>query len=372
MIEFTCVCGQPLRADDADAGRTVRCPACGAARAVPARTAVTPDAPAGDAWGRADRQDGPADDERLPPPQASGKAIVALVLGLTSLLCNALTALPALPALLFGALAWRDVGRSDGRLWGKPLALAGMLVSALSLLCLAPAGGLLGCVGYLRYREAHTAAVEGDLRAKREQESKDNLYQIGLAVHNYEANYGCLPSAAAGRQPGQPRASWRVHLLPYLELQNIYNMYNFDEPWDGPNNSKLLTMMPKVYQLPGDDKAPPGHTYYRALASPAGAVPSAVFCKDPNVRVRFTDIKDGTSNTIMIVEAATPVPWTKPDDLDFTPAAPLPQLGWHHNNRCNVLFADGSVRAIPNTVSATTLRALITRDGGEVIGPDDL
>jgi prepilin-type processing-associated H-X9-DG protein len=370
MIEFTCSCGYRLWTDDADAGRTTRCPACGAARTIPGRDAVTQAAPSGGARGRVDDRNGPPGDARsLAQPRMSGKAVAALVLGLASLLCNAFT---ALPALLLGALAWRDVGRSDGRLWGKPLALAGMLVSALSLLCLAPAGGLLGYVGYRGYREAHTAAVEGERRARREQQSANNLYQIGVAVHTYEASYGCLPAAAAGRQPGQPRASWRVHLLPYLELQNIYNMYNFDEPWDGPNNSRLLTMMPKVYELPGDDKAPPGHTYYRALASPAGAVPSAVFCKDPSVRVRLTDIKDGTSNTIMIVEAAAPVPWTKPDDLDFTPAGPLPQLGWHHNNRCNALLADGSVRAIPSKVSPTTLRALITRDGGEVIGPDDL
>jgi prepilin-type processing-associated H-X9-DG protein len=368
MIEFTCVCGQPLRADDADAGRTTRCPACGAARAVPARTAVTRHAPAGDAWDRADRPDGPTDDVRLPPPQASGKAIAALVLGLTSLLCNALT---ALPALLFGALAWRDIGRSDGRLWGKPLALAGMLISAVSLLCIAPLGGLVGYATYLDYRQAHTANEPVDGVGDRHV-SMWHLDSICIAVHNYHADHDCFPPAAGGRLPGQPPASWRVHLLPYLEeKQDLHDRYNFDEPWDGPNNSKLLTMMPKVYRLPGYDKAPPGYTYYQALVSPPDAQPSAVFCKDPSVQVRFADITDGIGNTIMIAEAATPVPWTKPDDLDFTPDGPLPRLGWHYNNRCHMLFVDGHVAAIRNTVSPATLRALITRNGGEMVNPQD-
>jgi prepilin-type processing-associated H-X9-DG protein len=362
MIEFTCPCGQPLRADDADAGRAVRCPVCGAAPTVPARTAVTPDGPASGAWDRADRADEPADVVRL-PPRASGKAIAALVLGATSLLCNAFT---ALPALLFGALAWRDIGRSKGRLWGKPLALTGMIIATVSLLCIAPLLGLAGYGSYLGYREARTAVERVRADADRVQ-SQNNLRQIGIAVHNYEASNGCVPAAGFGQRPGQPRASWRVHLLPYLEEQDLYNQYNFDEPWDGPNNSKLLTRMPRVYALPGDTAAPPGHTYYQALVSPPGARPSAVFSKEPTARVRFTDITDGTSNTIMVAEAAAPVPWTKPDDLEFTPAGPLPRLGWHYNNRCNVLYADGAVRAVPSTVSPATLRALITRDGGEVI-----
>jgi prepilin-type processing-associated H-X9-DG protein len=367
MIEFTCVCGQSLRADDADAGRTTRCPACGAARAVPARSAVTPDAPAGDAWGRADRPDEPTDVVRPLPPQVSGKAIAALVLGATSLLCNAFT---ALPALLFGALAWRDIARSDGRLWGKPLAITGMLIAAVSLLCILPLGGLAGYGVYFGYRQARTAVENVRADADRVQ-SQNNLKLIGIAVLDYESSYGCLPPATSGQRPGQPRASWRVLLLPYLQEEGLYNQYNFDEPWNGPNNSKLLARMPRVYALPGDTTAPPGHTYYQALVSPAGVHPSAVFSKDLNVRVRFADITDGTSNTIMIAEAAAPVPWTKPDDLDFTPTGPLPKLGWHHNNRCNVLFADGNVRVIPNTVSPTTLRALITRNGGEMVNPQD-
>src|SRR6516164_3312991 len=98
----------------------------------------------------------------------------------------------------------------------------------------------------------------------------------------------------------RPRVSWRVLILPYIEEGSLYNMYNFNEPWDGPNNSRLLTMMPKVYQLPGDTTAPPGHTYYQVFVSAPSVMPHALFSTAPNDRVRMTQVTDGTSNTLMI------------------------------------------------------------------------
>jgi prepilin-type processing-associated H-X9-DG protein len=167
----------------------------------------------------------------------------------------------------------------------------------------------------------------------------------------------------------RPKVSWRVLLLPYIEEEGLYRMYNFNEPWDGPNNSKLLTMMPKVYQLPGDTTAPPGHTYYQVFVSAPSVMPHALFSTDPNDRVRITQVMDGISNTLMIVEAATAVPWTKPDDIPFDPNGPLPPIGKHYNGGCNAAFADGSVRFLPGNLPPRTLQALITRDGGEVV-PD--
>jgi hypothetical protein len=84
----------------------------------------------------------------------------------------------------------------------------------------------------------------------------------------------------------------------------------------------------------------------------------------------FPKVIDGLSNTIMVVEASDGVPWTKPADLKFEPGNPLPKLG-HFPNILLVLFADASVRSIPSpAISEQTLRAAITMDGKEVLGPD--
>jgi prepilin-type processing-associated H-X9-DG protein len=385
MIEFTCTCGKPLQADEQHAGRMTRCPACGREQPIPARDgAIRGDAPEDRGSARPTdfqgepgrrREAGRRESDRPPAPQTSGKAVAALVLGLLSfgMLC-----LAGVPAFVLGVLALMDISKSEGRLGGKVLAILGMVMSVLSLLCIGPVVGLGGYFGY--------GFVRGE---SNRQQSKNNLYQLGLAMHSYNDTYNSLPPAQGfapgvgvpggpGGFPGppgapgtRPKVSWRVLILPYIEHDNLYKMYHFDEPWDGPNNSKLLTMMPKAYQLPGDTTAPLGHTYYQVFVSAPSAVPHALFSTDPSQRVRITDIVDGTSNTLMIVEAATPVPWTKPDDIPFDPNGPAPQLGKHYNGGCNAALADGSVRFLPGNLSPTTLKALITRDGGEVVaGPD--
>jgi hypothetical protein len=72
----------------------------------------------------------------------------------------------------------------------------------------------------------------------------------------------------------------------------------------------------------------------------------------------------------MVVEASTAVPWTKPVDVPFNPNGPLPKLGGLFRDGFYVALGDGSTRFISRTISETTLRAAITRNGGEVLGPD--
>ena len=109
----------------------------------------------------------------------------------------------------------------------------------------------------------------------------------------------------------------------------------------------------------------PGMTYYQVFVGKGAA-----WERQPR-GLRFTDFTDGTSNTLMVAEAAEPVIWTKPDDLAFDPDKPLPKLGGHFPGGFNAAFMDGSVRFLHQTMSEKTLKALITRNGGEVVRPDD-
>ncbi|MEI8376244.1 MAG: DUF1559 domain-containing protein [Planctomycetota bacterium] len=196
--------------------------------------------------------------------------------------------------------------------------------------------------------------------------SSNNLKMLGLALLNYEATYAAFPSAAAGQKPNQPPVSWRVLILPYVEQSVLYQQYRFDEPWDSENNKKLIDRMPDVFKTPGSRKAVEGKTNYLAVVGEPYALAA-------DKGRRMSDFADGTSNTILLVEASDEraVPWTKPED--FTPDKTKPAAGLVglRQGLFLVLTADGAVRVLPadigsSTIGSSTLHALFTRAGGEV------
>jgi hypothetical protein len=155
---------------------------------------------------------------------------------------------------------------------------------------------------------------------------------------------------------GQPY-SWRVALLPFLGEDELYAQYRRDEPWDSPANKAVLARMPRVFALPGSGKAADGLTYYQVLVGPGTAF------ERPDLRLRLASFPRGAAQTILVVEAAEPVPWTKPQDLPYAPNGPLPRLGGLVGNGFHAMFADASVRWIDAGQEEKALRALITRDG---------
>ncbi|MFL5342322.1 MAG: DUF1559 domain-containing protein [Gemmataceae bacterium] len=193
--------------------------------------------------------------------------------------------------------------------------------------------------------------------------SANNLKQMAIAMHNYHDVHGKFPSAAICDKNGKPLLSWRVAILPYVEQDNLYKQFHLDEPWDSDHNKKLLAQMPPVYALPGVNQPGDTTTHYRVFVDNGAGF-------DLRKGTRIMDITDGTSNTIMIAEAADAVPWSKPEELEFDPSKPLPKLGKMEPSGFHVAMFDGSVRFISHGISPQTLKAAITRAGGEVLGPD--
>jgi len=213
-------------------------------------------------------------------------------------------------------------------------------------------------------------AVERVRIAAARAQSSNNLKQMALGFHNMHDSFDGI-SAAIRDKEGKPLLSWRVAILPYVEQDTLYKLFRLDEPWDGPNNKKLLEYMPKIYALPSVTKTGETTTYYRVFASNnrrMNTEPTIDAAFDLTRSVRFTDFSDGVSNTLLVGEAADAVPWTKPDELMFDPKSKtLPKLGaWHGNTGANASLADGSVHFFKKDLPADTLRALITRNGAEV------
>jgi hypothetical protein len=199
--------------------------------------------------------------------------------------------------------------------------------------------------------------------------SANNLKQMAIAMHNYHDTMGSLPPAAISDKDGKPLLSWRVAILPYVEHDALYRSFKLDEPWDSEHNKKLLDQMPPVYRMPRADGADPNEkvttTHYRVFHGKGAIFEGAK-------GTTLADITDGTSNTILIVEATDAVPWTKPDELPFDPKKDLPKLGLKNAEKFNAGFADGSVHVLSKKIDKDTLKALITRNGGEVVKiPDD-
>lgn len=205
-------------------------------------------------------------------------------------------------------------------------------------------------------------AVQKVREAASRTHSMNNLKQIALAMHNYHDTYnGFPPAAICDKKTGKPLLSWRVAILPFIEEFNLYKQFKLDEPWDSAHNLKLAQKMPKVYFHPKANQPGDNKTHYRIFYGNG-----ALF--DLTKQTKMQTITDGTSNTILTVEAEEPVLWTNPNDLAFDPAKPLPKL-LNSNGTTTIGIADGSVRAIRMPVDPKTLLLLIQKGDGNPI-PD--
>lgn len=159
--------------------------------------------------------------------------------------------------------------------------------------------------------------------------------------------------------------SWRVLILPFIEEQALYDEYSFKEPWNGPNNIKLLERMPPTYRCPGHGHGKSkfvgdGFTNYQLIT---GA--DTVFAEE--TPLSKVDIADGAEQTVILVDVnSESVEWLRPVDLSAESfAALLRQTDGVTNHPGNVTicaFADCHVQAIPaGTLSEDSLISLTTR-----------
>jgi hypothetical protein len=185
-----------------------------------------------------------------------------------------------------------------------------------------------------------------------------------LAVANYHQTYGCFPPAYVADQYGKPMHSWRVLILPFLEQQELYRAYNFDEPWNGPDNCKLASRVGKIYLRSGLESDQIQTTSFVAVVGPETMWPGS------KTKSR-QDLGDGTHETLMVVEVPDgQFRWMEPRDLAFA------NMSFRINDGsgrglgsrlggARVVTADGTVRTLPDDFDADKLRAMLTANGGK-------
>ncbi len=203
---------------------------------------------------------------------------------------------------------------------------------------------------------AMTEAVKMIQAAAPRTRMSNDLKQLALAVHSYHDVNGAFPQPAIYDKNGKPLLSWRVMLLPYLDQQQLYNEFHLDEPWDSENNKKLLDKMPTVFAPPTSEAFKKHEAVYQALVGKGTPFEG----KDSKVTLSIITSTNGTSNTIMFVEAAKVVPWTKPEDISLDDGKLLPKLGGMNKGGFLASFCDGSVHFLPLTVSEKVLRQAAT------------
>ncbi|MCA8997183.1 MAG: DUF1559 domain-containing protein [Planctomycetaceae bacterium] len=191
---------------------------------------------------------------------------------------------------------------------------------------------------------------------------KNNLKQIALAFHNYHDSYGRLPAMDSRGLPNEEERgeglSWRVHLLPFLGEQALYDQFHLDERWDSEHNLTLVSQIPGFYAN-GEKE---GTTTYHVVTGEG--MPFQPGEDGP----RFRDITDGTSNTILTVQGGpdTATIWTQPGGLKIDPEDPIAALG-KIGETFLIGLMDGSVRQLSKKTDSLTLMYLFQHQDGNAV-----
>ncbi|WP_442481994.1 DUF1559 family PulG-like putative transporter [Aeoliella sp. SH292] len=231
-----------------------------------------------------------------------------------------------------------------------PLALLGKVALVLVIL-----GGLSLLV---------IPARRGAREAARHNSCLNNVKQILLALHNYQEVHGELPPAYSVDAKGNQLHSWRALILPFIEGNTVHKLIDYSKPWDAPENEAARNIPSPFPICPSSWQEDEQLTTYLAVVGPE-------FLFDGRTPRKLSDVKDGLSNTLAIVEVSPDkaVHWMSPEDVDenFVFENTDENLRTGHPEVFIAGFLDGRVEGIQMDVDPEDLRAMLTIAGREVI-----
>ncbi len=270
-------------------------------------------------------------------------------------------------------------------------------------------------------------AVQQAREAARRSQCKNNMKQIGLALHNYHDVHRAFPPGWLGVMNGVQDAegesgfAWSTMLLPYMDQAPLYQQMNFALPMDVAPNRFLVRQYLPVFACPSDPKPNDfmledrnavnidlGVSNYMGVfgtveldgcenapgTAPVQAngqcVSDGSFFHNSSMKMR--DLTDGTSNTMLVGERTTFKDPGTGDPFYGTWSGALPEVeeaiarvmghaehppnendhpedfGSAHTGGAQFLLGDGAVRFISENIDEGLFQALATRSGGEVVG----
>ncbi len=185
-----------------------------------------------------------------------------------------------------------------------------------------------------------------------------------MAVVNYHDTYGEYPPAYIAGSDGKPMHSWRVLILPFLEQQELYDRYDFSQPWNSETNLKIAGEMPEIFRFHGSGDTGSVTTNYLAVVGENTVWPGATGRKS-------REITDDVATTILIVEnEGAGVHWLEPRDLQ---AADMSRTIGDPNGISSVyappavVTLGGSLRKLNKGLPPEVLSAMLTVNGDEKI-----
>ena len=262
-------------------------------------------------------------------------------------------------------------------------------------------------------------AVQSAREAARKSQCRNNLKQVGLALHNYHDSQGTLPPGWLGITSGQPDIngmngwSWGSRILPQLDQTPFFKKLNFGVKVGDPPNAAARLQVLAVFQCPSDLVPIRWTLNVSGTSTPltdvAGASYAGVFGKDEidncdglapgapcnsdgafflNSAIRFAQVRDGLSMTLMVGEHQTrPISgwyytWSGViatcdrgivrilGDTDVTPNHDdlhMDEFASYHAGGCHFTMGDGSVHFISKSVDLSVYRNLSSRAGNDVV-----
>jgi hypothetical protein len=228
-------------------------------------------------------------------------------------------------------------------------------------------------------------AVQQAREAARRTQSRNNLKQIMLALHNYHDTFNKFPAGIIdGQDKPEESLSWYASLLPYIDQAALAAQLDKQQAWDSEANKRVAQTALAVFRNPSAthvDLMGFAQCDYAGVAGLGKDGPNldvddegaGVFAYHRTTSIR--DITDGTSNTLMVGDISKGRgPWLQGGKGTIRPFVEKPYLGgpdgWGGNHVGGAHFglADGSVRFISQNIDPKTLEALVTIQGGEAIG----